>query len=36
VKTLILEALFGAAIAALILVSLVTGYQELVFVYQGF
>ena len=33
---LALEAAIGAAIAALVVLSLATGYQELVFVYQGF
>lgn len=31
-----MEALVGAAIAGLLAISLAAGYQELVFVYQGF
>ena len=35
-KTLLVELLLGAGIAAIIVVALGAGYQELVFVYQGF
>lgn len=31
-----LEAILGAVIAAVLVISLAAGYQELIFVYQGF